>query len=216
MKGLNSILSKFPTDCYSVFSDSMNRIVHASGLLVTLYKAQLKNHGYQTANIVSFVDIWDSFLYIQTMLILRREKCHRKKWDFNLWVFRKFASQHAGSRARRLKTIFKRISCCECMSSCAIIWNNSVWALGTALSFTISLIFHGNLAVLCVLRLHIVLRLQGTSLSNSSVDDICCVFNTMLLGMTELVTVFMICHSWGILVKTCWYDDRSITYTFRM
>lgn len=170
----------------------MNRIVHASGLLVTLNKAQLKNHGYQTANIVSFVDIWDSFLYIQTILILRNESAVGKKWDFNLWIFRKFASQPAGSRVRRLKATFKKISCCGCMSSCVIIWTYSGWALGTALSFTVSLIFYGNLAVLCVLRLYVVLRLQGTSLS------------------TVVLMIYAVCWTlcfwgWQSLWQSLWY-----------
>ena len=48
---------------------------------------------------------------------------------------------------------------------------------------------------LFALCLHVVLRMQGTNLSNYSVYDTRCVFNVMLLGMTGLLMIFMICNS---------------------
>ena len=67
-----------------------------------------------------------------------------------------------------------------------------------------SLILHGSLAVLFfVLYLHIVVRMQGTSLSNASADNSRYVFNTVVLGMTGLLTIFMIRNSQRILLKTC-------------
>ena len=140
-----------------------------------------------------------------------------QKWDFSLWVFRKFAGQHAGTSARELKDNFQKIR----WLWMHVFLNNKYefkmdghWVHLLASPF--SLILHGSLAVLFfVLYLHIVLRMQGTSLSNASADNSRYVFNTVLLGMTGLLTIFMIRNSQRILLKTCWYDGIAIACTCR-
>lgn len=60
-------------------------------------------------------EIWVLWIYgihsytsMQTTLTFWSEKHNRKKWDFNLWILREFASQRAGSCARRLKKHFQK------------------------------------------------------------------------------------------------------------
>lgn len=142
------------------------------------------------------------------MLTFWSEKHNRQKWGFNLWIWRELASQHAGTCARGLKNHFQKN---RLFWMHIFMYNKYEFKMDGPwvhlLASLFLLLSHRNCAIpFCTVGLHIVLRVQGTSLSNCSADDTCYVLNTMLWGMTGLLTIFMICNSWRILPKTCWYD----------
>lgn len=200
-----SYLSFLPVIPY--VSNSVKRMFHGPGLLVTLYKAQFKNCDPQRGD-GSFVDIRDSLLHIQTTWTFWSEKHNKQKWDFNLWIWRELASQHAGTCARRLKNHFQKN---RLFWMHIFLYNKYELKMdGPRVRLLASpcllLIISEIVPFRFALCLHTVSRVQGTSSSSGSADDTCYVLNTVLWGMTGLLTIFMISSSWRILLKTCWYD----------